>query len=62
MTATLEFIDETCQAVRKLDGKVSNRELKNRLYLLGMYVYRSYYEAGSPVDIGEPSLVVSEGD
>ena len=42
--------------IAKLEGVVSDKELRQMLYVLGVYAYRQHHKAGIPVDMKQPRL------
>ena len=54
--ANIIFMSCLCNTLEKMDGNVSEQELKNALYKLGTYAYREYHDAGVPASLEHPSL------
>jgi len=45
-----------CREIKKLDEKVTEKELRWMLYQLGVVVYRQYFKKGIPCDVLHPGL------
>ncbi len=52
------FINSTCRSIAKCEKHgVKDRELRQQVYMLGLYAFRKYHKAGIPEDISHPGLM-----
>ena len=55
------FINSTCRHIYKLENHgVSESELRQRVYMLGLFTFRQFYKAGSPEDFRSPRIASQE--
>ena len=45
-----------CRSISKLEDNVSDKEIRQMLYTLGVYAYRQFHKQGLPVDMKQPRL------
>ena len=51
------FIQSRCRSIAKLDEcGVEDKQLRQQLYMLGVYAYRQFHKAGLPQDMWSPRL------
>ena len=51
------FIQSRCRSIAKLDEfGVEDNQLRQQLYMLGVYAYRQFHKAGLPQDMWSPRL------
>ena len=52
------FINSTCRSIAKCEKHgVKDRELRQQVYMLGLYTFRKYHKAGIPEDFSHPGLM-----
>ena len=55
------FINSTCRHIHKLENYgVSERELRQRVYMLGLFTFRQFHKAGTPEDFRSPRIASKE--
>ena len=55
------FINSTCRHIYKLENYgVSESELRQRVYMLGLFTFRQFHKAGTPEDFRSPRIVSKE--
>ena len=51
------FIQSRCRSIAQLDEfGVEDKQLRQQLYMLGVYAYRQFHKAGLPQDMWSPRL------
>ena len=51
------FINSTCRSIFKFEKHgVNDSELRQQIYMLGLFTFRQFYKAGFPSDYKNPSL------
>ena len=51
------FINSTCRSIFKFEKHgVNDSELRQQIYMLGLFTFRQFYKAGFPSDYKKPSL------
>ena len=51
------FINSTCRSIAKCENHgVKDRELRQQVYMLGLYTFRKFHKAGIPADFRQPGL------
>lgn len=51
-----EFIRSSIRNIAKLEGKVSEKDLRWMIYELGVYSFRQFHKAGIAANIQSPGL------
>ena len=51
------YIDNYCKSIAKCERHgVREKELRQQIYMLGLYTFRQYHKAGKPSDYRYPGL------
>ena len=51
------YIDNYCKSIAKCERHgVREKELRQQIYMLGLYTFRQFHHAGLPTDIKHPGL------
>ena len=51
------FIYSSCRSIAKCENHgVRDKELRQQIYMLGLYTFRQYHKAGKPSDYRYPGL------
>ena len=51
------FINSTCRSIAKCENYgVQDNELRQQIYMLGLYTFRQFHKAGKPIDFRHPGL------
>ena len=51
------YINSYCKSIAKCERHgVKEKELRQQIYMLGLYTFRQYHHAGLPADIKHPGL------
>ena len=51
------FISSRCRSIGRLDEfGVEDKQLRQQLYMLGVFAYRKFHKAGLPTDVWSPRL------
>ena len=54
------FINSQCRTIAKCESHgLNSRELRQQIYMLGLYTFRQFHKAGTPKDITHPGLLAS---
>lgn len=52
------FINSTCRSIFKFEKHgVNDSELRQQIYMLGLYNYRQFHKVGLPEDIKNPRIL-----
>ena len=52
------FINSTCRSIFKFEKHgVNDSELRQQIYMLGLYNYRQFHKVGTPKDIRNPRIL-----
>ena len=51
-----ERIYSMLENIAKIESHISERELRKKLYYVGVFVFRRYHDAGSPASMMKPGL------
>ena len=55
------FINSTCRNIHKLEKYgVNDKELRQRVYMLGLFTFRQFHKAGTPSDFLSPRIISKE--
>ena len=51
------FINASCRSIAKCENHgVTNKELRQQVYMLGLFTFRQFHKAGLPTDFRYPGL------
>ena len=51
------WINSKCRSIAKLEAHgVTDKFIRNELYVLGVFAFRQFHKAGKPADMLQPSL------
>lgn len=51
-----KHIRSRIKSLTKIESKISEKELRHQLYLIGVFCYRQWNKAGIPADVRHPAL------
>lgn len=53
----IAYLEKLCRNAARLEGNISNKELQQLIYNLGVYAFRSSHQAGFPAEMRMPGLM-----
>lgn len=56
-----KLINSSCQDIHKLETYgITDKELRQRVYMLGLFTFRQFHKAGTPSDFLSPRIISRE--